>query len=103
MEFSKIYDKEDEQKTSSCEDERRAFASEIVADQQKEIEKLKTELQEAEELRDIYYTQKSVCQMQLDIVNFITHIYSKETLSFIYGIAKSTYAHQFEEEQEEEN
>ena len=75
----------------------------IASDQKNEIEELKLKLQETEELRDLYYLQKSVCQMQLDIVNFITHIYSKETLSFIYGIAKSTYAHQFEEEQEEEN
>ena len=79
------------------------IASEIITDQKDEIEELKLKLQETEELRDLYYLQKSVCQMQLDIVNFITHIYSKETLSFIYGIAKSTYAHQFEEEQEEEN
>lgn len=83
--------------------EKQPLASEIIADQAAEVEKLKAELQEAEELRDIYYTQKSVCQMQLDIVNFITHIYSKETLSFIYGIAKSTYTHQFEEEQERKN
>ena len=83
--------------------EEKPLASEIIAEQAAEVEKLKAELQETEELRDLYYFQKSVCQMQLDIVNFITHIYSKETLSFIYGIAKSTYTHQFEEEQEEEN
>ena len=75
----------------------------IASDQKNEIEELKLKLQETEELRDLYYLQKSVRQMQLDIVNFITRIYSKETLAFIYGIAKSTYAHQFEEEQEEEN
>ena len=79
------------------------LASEIISDQQKEIEKLKTELHETEEFRDLYYLQKSVCQMQLDIVNFITHIYSKETLAFIYGVAKSAYEHQFEEEQEGES
>lgn len=87
----------------NLESEKQPLASKIIADQAAEVEKLKAELQEAEELRDIYYTQKSVCQMQLDIVNFITHIYSKETLSFIYGIAKSTYTHQFEEEQEGKN
>ena len=88
---------------STPEKEEKPLASEIIAEQAAEVEKLKAELQETEELRDLYYLQKSVCQMQLDIVNFITHIYSKETLSFIYGIAKSTYTHQFEEEQEEEN
>ena len=86
-----------------CEGEEKLLASGIITDLQKENENLKAELQETEKLRDLYYVQKSVCQMQLDIVNFITHIYSKETLSFIYGIAKSTYKHQFEEEQEEEN
>lgn len=79
------------------------LASEIIAEQVAEIEKLKAELQETEELRDLYYTQKSVATMQLDIINFVSRIYSKETLSFIYGIAKSTYEHQFEEEQEDES
>ena len=54
--------------------EKQPLASEIIADQAAEVKKLKAELQEAEELRDIYYTQKSVCQMQLDIVNLL-HIY----------------------------
>lgn len=88
-------------KDTSCKNP--TLASEIIADQAKEIEELKLKLQETEELRDLYYTQKSICQMQNDIINFVSHIYSKETLSFIYGIAKSTYKHQFEEEQEGEN
>ena len=54
--------------------EKQPLASEIIADQAAEVKKLKAELQEAEELRDIYDTQTSVCQMQLDIVNLL-HIY----------------------------
>jgi hypothetical protein len=79
------------------------LASEIIAEQAAEIEKLKAELQETEELRDLYYTQKSVATMQLDIINFVSRIYSKKTLSFIYGVVKSTYKHQIEEEQEDES
>lgn len=79
------------------------LVSEIIADQQEEIEELKLKLQETEELRDLYYTQKSVAMMQLDIINFVSHIYSEETLAFIYGFVKSTYKHQIEEEQEGKN
>lgn len=86
-----------------CKGEERSLASEIIADQSAEIEKLKAELQETEELRDLYYTQKSVATMQLDIINFVSRIYSKKTLSFIYGVVKSTYKHQIEEEQEDES
>ena len=79
------------------------IASEIITDQKDEIEELKLKLQETEELRDLYYNQKSVAMMQLDIINFVSHIYSEETLAFIYGIVKSAYKHQIEEEQEGEN
>ena len=79
------------------------LASEIIADQQKEVEELKLKLHKTEELRDLYYTQKAVAIMQLDIINFISRIYSEETLTFIYGFVKSAYKHQIEEEQEIEN
>lgn len=88
-------------KDTSCKNP--TLASEIIAEQAAEIEKLKAELQETEKLRDLYYTQKSVATMQLDIINFVSRIYSEETLAFIYGIAKSAYKHQIEEEQEIEN
>ena len=81
-----------------CEGEEKPLASEIITDLQKENENLKAELQETEELRDLYYAQKAVARMQLDIVNFVSHIYSKETLAFIYGVTKSAYEYQFEEE-----
>lgn len=64
---------------------------------------MKLKLQETENLRDLYYTQKSAVTMQLDIINFVSHIYSEETLAFIYGIAKSVYKHQIKEEQKGEH
>lgn len=84
-------------------EEKQTLASEIISDQQKEIEGLKLKLHKTEELRDLYYSKKSAATMQLDIINFVSHIYSEETLAFIYGIVKSAYKHQIEEEQEGEN
>ena len=79
------------------------LASEIIADQQKEVEELKLKLHKTEGLRDLYYTQKSVAMMQLDIINFVSHIYSEETLAFIYGVTKSAYKHQIEEKKKKKN
>lgn len=61
---------------------------------------MQLKLQETEELRDLYYNQKSVYQMQLDVVNFISHIYSTETLSFLYGLTKTFYEHEINQEGE---
>ena len=58
-------------------------------------------LKETEELCDLYYSQKSVSTLQLDIINFVSRIYSKETLSFLYGAAKTAY--EYELKQEDEN
>lgn len=77
------------------------LASEIIADQQTEIEQLKTKLKETTELCDLYYSQKSVSTMQLDIINFVSRIYSKQTLSFLYGATKTAY--EYELKQEDEN
>lgn len=75
----------------------------IASEQKNEIEELKLKLQETEELRDLYYNQKSVATMQLDIINFVSHVYSEETLAFIYGFTKSSYKHEIEQEQEGEH
>ena len=45
-------------------------ASEIITDQQEEIEQLKAKLKETEELCDLYYSQKSVSTLQLDIIDY---------------------------------
>lgn len=77
------------------------LASEIIADQQTEIQQLKAKLKETTELCDLYYSQKSVSTMQLDIINFVSRIYSKQTLSFLYGATKTAY--EYELKQEDEN
>lgn len=77
------------------------LASEIIADQQKEVEQLKAKLKETKELCDLYYSQKSVSALQLDIINFVSRIYSKQTLSFLYGATKTAY--EYELKQEDEN
>lgn len=77
------------------------LASEIIADLQTEIEQLKAKLKETTELCDLYYSQKSVSTMQLDIINFVSRIYSKQTLSFLYGATKTAY--EYELKQEDEN
>ena len=69
-----------------------------LAAQGKEID---GKLKETEELCDLYYSQKSVSTLQLDIINFVSRIYSKETLSFLYGAAKTAY--EYELKQEDEN
>ena len=75
------------------------LASELIADLQTEIEQLKAKLKETTELCDLYYSQKSVSTMQLDIINFVSRIYSEETLSFLYGLAKTNYKHEIEQEE----
>ena len=73
------------------------LASEIITDLQEEIEQLKAKLKETEELCDLYYSQKSVSTLQLDIINFVSRIYSKETLSFLYGATKAAFKNEEEE------
>lgn len=73
------------------------LASEIIAEQAAEIEKLKAELQETEELRDLYYTQKSVATMQLDIIGFVLRIADPIMLKEIYADTKVSYEKQMQE------
>ena len=62
-----------------------------------EIEKLEAELQETEELRDLYYTQKSVATMQLDIIGFVLRIADPIMLKEIYADTKVSYEKQMQE------
>ena len=84
-------------------EEKQTLASEIIADQQKEIEKLKAELREAEKKRDFWYSHTSTQLRKLDIINFVTQLYGEKTINFLYGVAKSSFQSQKEQEQEEEN
>nr|UVX47388.1 MAG: hypothetical protein [Bacteriophage sp.] len=82
-------------KDTSCKNP--TLASEIIAEQAAEIEKLKAELQETEELRDLYYTQKSVATMQLDIIGFVLRIADPIMLKEIYADTKVSYEKQMQE------
>ena len=62
------------------------LASELIAD-------LKSKLQIAEADRDNFYNQKSVFQMQLDIISFVLRIMLKE----IYADTKVSYEKQIQE------
>lgn len=86
-----------------CENEEKPLASEVIADQQEEIENLKAELQETKKKRDFWHSYASNQLRKLDIINFIIQLYSEKTINFLYGVAKSSFQNQKEQEQEEEN
>ena len=66
------------------------LASELIAD-------LKAKLQIAEADRDNFYNQKSVCQMQLDIIGFVLRIADPIMLKEIYADTKVSYEKQMQE------
>lgn len=86
-----------------CENEEKLLASEIIADQQEEIENLKAELQETKKKRDFWHSYASTQLRKLDIINFTIQLYSEKTINFLYGVARSSFQNQEEQEQEEEN
>lgn len=86
-----------------CENEEKPLASEIIADQQEEIENLKAELQETKKKRDFWHSYASTQLRKLDIINFTIQLYSEKTINFLYGVTKSSFQNQKEQEQEEEN
>ena len=88
--------------TSSCEDEAPTLASEIIADQKNEIEKLKIELQEAERNRDFWHSHAINQTRKLDAINFVTQLYGEKTINLLYGVAKSSFQSQEKEKLENE-
>ena len=86
-----------------CENEEKPLATEIIADQQEEIENLKAELQETKKKRDFWHSYASTQLRKLDIINFTIQLYSEKTINFLYGVARSSFQNQKEQEQEEEN
>lgn len=85
------------------EKEEKPLASEIIAEQAAEVERLKAELQEAEKKRDFWHSHASTQLRKLDIINFVTQLYGEKMVNFLYGVAKSSFQSQKEQEQEEEN
>lgn len=67
-----------------------SLASEIITD-------LKAKLQTAEKDRANFYNQKSVCQMQLDIIGFVLRIADPIMLKEIYTDTKVFYEKQMQE------
>ena len=63
-----------------CEGEEKPLASEIIADQQEEIENLKKKLKATERDRELFFEQKSVTVMQNDIINFVLNVNDYEYL-----------------------
>ena len=86
-----------------CENKEKPLASEIIAEQQEEIENLKAELQETKKKRDFWRSHANIQLRKLDTINFVIQLYSEKTINFLYGVARSSFQNQEEQEQEEEN
>lgn len=76
-------------------EEKQTLASEIIADQQKEIEKLKSELNE--NLRDNMF---QVLSLQTDIINYVLKLDDIKSLNMIFWSVRRAYEFQLEKEQE---
>lgn len=76
-------------------EEKQTLASEIIADQQKEIEKLKTELNG--NIRDNMF---QVLSLQTDIINYVLKLDDLKNLNMIFGSVRTAYKFQLEKEQE---
>lgn len=82
--------------------DKQTIASEIIADQKNEIEKLKIELQEAERNRDFWHSHAINQTRKLDAINFVTQLYGEKTINLLYGVAKSSFQSQEKEKLENE-
>lgn len=87
--------------TSSCEDEAPTLASEIIADQKAEIEKLKEELQKArnnakafEDDWEFCSQQRLIFMLQIDIINFVLQIFDYKSLKMALSFVKAAYNQQ---------
>lgn len=95
--------------TSSCEDEAPTLASEIIADQEAEIEKLKEELQKArndakafEDDWKFCSQQKLILMLQIDIINFALKIFDYKCLKMVLSFVKAAYNQQPPEKDDEQ-
>lgn len=77
-----------------CEGEEKPLASEIIADQQEEIENLKKKLKATERDRDLFFEQKSVTVMQNDIINFVLNVNDYEYLETLQNHMRTVYNQQ---------
>lgn len=89
--------------------EKQPLASEIIAEQAAEIEKLKAELQEArndakafEDDWEFCAQQKLIFMLQIDIINFALKIFDYKCLKMALSFVKAAYNQQSPEEEEEQ-
>lgn len=95
--------------TSSCEDEAPPLASEIIADQDAEIEKLKEELLKArndakafEENWQYVLDQRELLRAQLDIITFTLKFYDFGCLENAQNVVRAMYKLQPPKEEDEQ-
>lgn len=82
-----------------CEGEEKPLASEIIADQQEEIENLKKKLKATERDRDLFFEQKSVTVMQNDIINFVLNVNDYEYLETLQNHMRTVYNQQIKKQE----
>lgn len=99
----------DEQRDSSCEDEAPTLASEIIADQDAEIKKLKEELLKArndakafEEDWQYVLDQRELLRAQLDIITFTLKFYDFGCLENVQNVVRAMYELQPPKEEDEQ-
>lgn len=92
-----------------CENEEKPLASEIIADQSAEIEKLKAKLQEArddaeafEENWKFVLDQREMLRAQLDIIAFALKFHDYECLETAQHFVRTMYNQQPPEEEQEQ-
>lgn len=82
-----------------CEGEEKPLASEIIADQQEEIENLKKKLKATERDRELFFKQKSVTVMQNDIINFVLNVNDYEYLETLQNHVRTVYNQQIKKQE----
>lgn len=99
----------DEQQDSSCEDEAPTLASEIIADQDAEIKKLKEELRKArndakafEDDWQYVLDQRELLRAQLDIITFALKFYDFGCLENAQNVVRAMYKLQPPKEEDEQ-
>lgn len=87
--------------TTSCEG-KQPLASEIIAEQKKEIEKLKKTLEETEEDWELLADQRRIFMYQIDIINTALQIYDYDSLKMALSFVKAAYRQQLPEKEDKE-
>lgn len=84
---------------STSEKEEKPLASEIIAEQAAEVERLKKKLKATERDRDLFFEQKSVTVMQNDIINFVLNVNDYEYLETLQNHVRTVYNQQIKNQE----